>query len=87
MWVPTGERECIHIGGKSIRIGDDVAGRDDDLLNRANGPPIVIVKCLKRRPRLPRSVQRDGKRYQRCADAGHDSSQIIGGMIFIGIER
>jgi hypothetical protein len=53
----------------------------------ANGPPIVIVKCLKRRPRLPRSVQRDGKRYQRCADAGHDSSHIIGGMIFSGIER
>jgi hypothetical protein len=56
MWVPTGERECIHIGGKSIRIGDDVAGRGDDLLNRANGPPIGIVKCLRRRQRLPRSV-------------------------------
>jgi hypothetical protein len=39
----------------------------DDLLNRAKRPPIVIVKCLKRRPRLPRSVQRDGKRYQRRA--------------------
>jgi hypothetical protein len=59
----------------------------DDLLNRAKRPPNVIVKCLKRRPRLPRSVPRDGKRYQRCADAGHDSSHIIGGMIFIGIER
>jgi hypothetical protein len=35
MWIPTGKRECLcglHIGGKSIRIVDDVAGRGDDLV-------------------------------------------------------
>jgi hypothetical protein len=49
MWVLTGEPErfCgIHIGGKSIRIVDEPAGRGDDRLNRSTVPPVVIgVTC------------------------------------------
>jgi hypothetical protein len=51
MWVLTGERErfCgIHLGGKSIRIADEAAGRGDDRLEPVDSSPVVTASLALR---------------------------------------